>query len=897
MRAPDGTRSIPPAVNPDVVHTPGADFTFNGCDQTALPSDCTARIDPEQINAIVSEFLAFIEAMTPTGTFDCSSVTNLADAFAAWSLANISPQVRVASTMQSSVIAARLANLKIGSGTSARFQNLYRSRDSASEVNPYLMCAAMALAPSVFSTAEMKAACAAVIDRCLVSPRANSTAYGQYALVQFASSGKVFAVTTAGTTAGSQPSDTGMTAAGQTLSDGTATLTFTGVTAPTSWAWWIADINGALTLPTAPDSTDAYAGMLCAATMAGAPDSTWLGTTSAHAVSRITALANAVSNSITDETVSGLVRTFQGGVRLDGSSYALKLLADNVEAWRGLTALASLHTTAGDGTSATARSTEAGTLKTAIISNLWDGAFINGDGSAGRWKYYLGDTGSTTFTASRFHLWPVLHGMLATESEIATYGVPAASYTMSEVPGLWIDEIDTFPLTEWYFAAHSIGVPNVAETILRRCIERVPANVLVQDLAIALRVLSFDVIAATVLAGFSGKQPLHDLLTAISGLTVIKGSIVGGSGASTFAVLNTTGRADGDQLVVSAAATTGLAWATPTALASAAEAVAGVNDVKYMSPYKSALAFGPDVRALAMMVAELKGDRINMPSGIFDPLADTSDVATTTNGDTGTAGKISVSTTQVTGGTNIGNMTDAGGLAAAFDGTTSQAQAASAQIGVSNSGYNNTVGKDWGAGVSKVLRKVVIYAPNDAAILGAAGTTTVKVQGSNDNSSWTDLYTSGSIGGSGTSTTIDNNSGLIVTTAYRYHRINGNGNGSNAFAVAEVQFFETASAMTLISAAFTAAAAPTLARIAVQAKPISAITINTDLIASVSRDGGTTWTAATLVAESTLADGTTIYVHDGLSIAAQPSGTSMKWKVVTANNKAIEINGVGLRWM
>jgi len=54
------------------------------CDISALPSDCTARISPEQINAIVSELLCFAVALNPTGSWDCDSLCNLADNFAAW---------------------------------------------------------------------------------------------------------------------------------------------------------------------------------------------------------------------------------------------------------------------------------------------------------------------------------------------------------------------------------------------------------------------------------------------------------------------------------------------------------------------------------------------------------------------------------------------------------------------------------------------------------------------------------------------------------------------------------------------------------------------------------------------------------------------------------------------
>lgn len=139
-------------------------------------------------------------------------------------------------------------------------------------------------------------------------------------------------------------------------------------------------------------------------------------------------------------------------------------------------------------------------------------------------------------------------------------------------------------------------------------------------------------------------------------------------------------------------------------------------------------------------------------------------------------------------GTKIGNMTAGGGLAAIFDDATSQAQASCGQVSVSNSGYNNTCGKDWGAGVTKTISRFVLYAPNDNNILGSAGGTTVKLQGSQDNSTWTDLYTSGTIGTTGSVT--DVNSGITTTTAYRYHRINGNGNGTNTFAIAEIVFYE-----------------------------------------------------------------------------------------------------------
>lgn len=71
------------SANVNNVYVPNADFDIS-CVQTGLPSDCTARILPSQINAIVSELVALAEALTPDGTWSCASLTNLATAFQAW---------------------------------------------------------------------------------------------------------------------------------------------------------------------------------------------------------------------------------------------------------------------------------------------------------------------------------------------------------------------------------------------------------------------------------------------------------------------------------------------------------------------------------------------------------------------------------------------------------------------------------------------------------------------------------------------------------------------------------------------------------------------------------------------------------------------------------------------
>jgi len=62
---------------------------LSNCELTALPADCDARIEPKQINAIVSELLSFAECLDPDGPWDCSSLKNLCASFTAWGLLHL----------------------------------------------------------------------------------------------------------------------------------------------------------------------------------------------------------------------------------------------------------------------------------------------------------------------------------------------------------------------------------------------------------------------------------------------------------------------------------------------------------------------------------------------------------------------------------------------------------------------------------------------------------------------------------------------------------------------------------------------------------------------------------------------------------------------------------------
>jgi len=105
--------------------------------------------------------------------------------------------------------------------------------------------------------------------------------------------------------------------------------------------------------------------------------------------------------------------------------------------------------------------------------------------------------------------------------------------------------------------------------------------------------------------------------------------------------------------------------------------------------------------------------------------------------------------------------------------------------------------------------------------------------------------------------------------------------------------------LTLISNANTAEAAPSDARIVIFEQDIDSITINTDLKAYVSRDGGTNYSEVTLTDEGDYASGKRI-LAGSVDVSGQPSGTSMRYKIRGFNNsgdaKEFNLHGVCLTW-
>jgi hypothetical protein len=127
----------------------------------------------------------------------------------------------------------------------------------------------------------------------------------------------------------------------------------------------------------------------------------------------------------------------------------------------------------------------------------------------------------------------------------------------------------------------------------------------------------------------------------------------------------------------------------------------------------------------------------------------------------------------------------------------------------------------------------------------------------------------------------------------------GQGGGTGIVILRRPTALTTYGNMSLVSNAQTAQAQPTKADVVLTyTNGAGTATINTDLIASVSRDGGTTYNAVTLVSQGTTG-GHTILTANDVSISGQPAGTSMVWKVATTSqsvSKQTRIHAVSLGW-
>jgi hypothetical protein len=101
---------------------------------------------------------------------------------------------------------------------------------------------------------------------------------------------------------------------------------------------------------------------------------------------------------------------------------------------------------------------------------------------------------------------------------------------------------------------------------------------------------------------------------------------------------------------------------------------------------------------------------------------------------------------------------------------------------------------------------------------------------------------------------------------------------------------------TIISDPFTANVVPTASRIVVFEENVGTPTLNTDIVASVSRNNGSNFTTVTLTDSGYVTGSSGQRILTGQAdISGQPSGQSMKWKLELAN-QTVKIHGVSLQW-
>lgn len=147
-------------------------------------------------------------------------------------------------------------------------------------------------------------------------------------------------------------------------------------------------------------------------------------------------------------------------------------------------------------------------------------------------------------------------------------------------------------------------------------------------------------------------------------------------------------------------------------------------------------------------------------------------------------------------GGNIGNMTLNAGVDAAFNGVTNKRAEYCAALVVSNSSFQNTVGKNWNAdpsgtsltitstvaALTHIVESIELYAPSDQSFLNSAtGITGYALQGSANGATWTTILSGTTVGGAGETITASTTS----AASYQYHRIAIEGDGVSAVAIAQ----------------------------------------------------------------------------------------------------------------
>lgn len=90
--------------------------------------------------------------------------------------------------------------------------------------------------------------------------------------------------------------------------------------------------------------------------------------------------------------------------------------------------------------------------------------------------------------------------------------------------------------------------------------------------------------------------------------------------------------------------------------------------------------------------------------------------------------------------------------------------------------------------------------------------------------------------------------------------------------------------------------APTGMKAVIRVKEAVAATAGTDYTLEFSRDDGANWTAATLTEIYTAPGSIRVCGTNLVDVSGQPSGTSLRWRFKTLNNKNVELHDALLYW-
>lgn len=250
-------------------------------------------------------------------------------------------------------------------------------------------------------------------------------------------------------------------------------------------------------------------------------------------------------------------------------------------------------------------------------------------------------------------------------------------------------------------------------------------------------------------------------------------------------------------------------------------------------------------------------------------------------------------------GTNIGNLTAQDGLAAAFDGDTTQTYVQSAARVSVTDAY---VGKNYSS-APKRIAKATVYGSTDQGYLhSSSASVTITLYGKNSSapSNGTDGTSLGSITFNDTS---DESTGRDITsndqsTQWDYVWVYIDiASGSAIHICSELQLFEpgTAANMTLSDAAVTAAASPDTVAVLFAHRAIDSVTMGTDCVVKAKRNAGDGFTTSATPTEE--ADwGNYKLWRAEVDLSGATAGTAIQFEFTTANNKEQQFRSVALLW-